>query len=686
EGQLYAGRSQTYPQRQSPFTEKVSLDELGQAVGLDYSAIALNGTQPANTAEGQSYCGGPWSVADCAGPLYSVRLLRDKLGRVASDKSVFGYPVLDDAGNRVAATHSRPWRGFGYDAMSRLAKAWTHPGVGAEVTTGTLSTHFVTAAQVEALGQQATQWQYQREATVGDLKAVVNAATNVARWQATNSGHQQKTVTVDGQTRALQYDAEGRLKSDSGAHKQLRTYEYDVRGPLAAVRSHAGRVIEAYAYDDAGRLVATFGQGAGQQESFAYDGVQMVGGYGQSQQANWEAAWGPGVDRLLEWRDGDGDKDYVPLTDYRGSVVAAWEEAAGRVRETAEYNPEGRLTLRDAEEQVKCEEGGGKAGRVCRAPAGMPFGFQSAWRSEESGLVYMRNRWYSPELGVFISQDPAGYVDSFNPYAFVAFDPINGWDPFGLNNGPQGLAVAGVAPQLPGGPGPFLPPGGPPPPTPGGGGNWQFRAPPELGPRIGPQALPRIMAGGAIQGFRWGLLSLLIPSNLFERNIASPGMCTADGKCMPRREQYLPKVEPQLEPNRSVQEPTGPLAPYLEPPPNQSSASLPGAPIVGPLNAAEGSKPPNLTPEGAGRRGAFDQAKRNSGVPTSQQPDRVLPNVDKRGNPQPGRIYEFDVPQPGGGSRSVQIRDDAAGHDFGPNDPQNRGPHFNDPRGNHYDY
>ncbi|MHB8878588.1 MAG: hypothetical protein ACYC8T_33230, partial [Myxococcaceae bacterium] len=43
EGQLYAGRSQTYPQRQSPFTEKVSLDELGQAVGLDYSAIALNG-------------------------------------------------------------------------------------------------------------------------------------------------------------------------------------------------------------------------------------------------------------------------------------------------------------------------------------------------------------------------------------------------------------------------------------------------------------------------------------------------------------------------------------------------------------------------------------------------------------------------------------------------------------------
>lgn len=34
----------------------------------------------------------------------------------------------------------------------------------------------------------------------------------------------------------------------------------------------------------------------------------------------------------------------------------------------------------------------------------------------------------------------------------------------------------------------------------------------------------------------------------------------------------------------------------------------------------------------------------------------------------------------------VEIRDDAKGHEF-PDDPtQNRGPHFNDPCGNHFDY
>jgi pretoxin HINT domain-containing protein/HNH/endonuclease VII toxin of polymorphic toxin system component len=94
----------------------------------------------------------------------------------------------------------------------------------------------------------------------------------------------------------------------------------------------------------------------------------------------------------------------------------------------------------------------------------------------------------------------------------------------------------------------------------------------------------------------------------------------------------------------------------------------------------------NLTPPGAGRRGAFNQAKRDAGVPTSQQPSATRPNTDRWGNPTPGRQYDFDVPAPGGGTRRVTIRDDAGGHDFGHNNPQNMGPHFNGPRKTHYEY
>jgi hypothetical protein len=96
--------------------------------------------------------------------------------------------------------------------------------------------------------------------------------------------------------------------------------------------------------------------------------------------------------------------------------------------------------------------------------------------------------------------------------------------------------------------------------------------------------------------------------------------------------------------------------------------------------------PKNLSPPGAGRQGAFNEAKRQSGIPTSQQPSNVTANKDRRGNVQPGRTYEFEVPSPGGGTKTVTIRDDAGGHDFGAGNPQNRGQHFNDEAGGHYDY
>nr|WP_236871001.1 HNH/endonuclease VII fold putative polymorphic toxin [Brevibacillus laterosporus] len=62
----------------------------------------------------------------------------------------------------------------------------------------------------------------------------------------------------------------------------------------------------------------------------------------------------------------------------------------------------------------------------------------------------------------------------------------------------------------------------------------------------------------------------------------------------------------------------------------------------------------------------------------SQQPKKVTPAVDRRGNSIPGKDYDF-------GDGKI-IRDHSGGHEF-PDDPtQNRGPHFNDVNGEHYDY
>jgi len=50
------------------------------------------------------------------------------------------------------------------------------------------------------------------------------------------------------------------------------------------------------------------------------------------------------------------------------------------------------------------------------------------------GSYYMRARWYDPEIGRFLSEDPAGAAGGTNAYVFAGDDPINGQDPSGLGD------------------------------------------------------------------------------------------------------------------------------------------------------------------------------------------------------------------------------------------------------------
>jgi uncharacterized protein RhaS with RHS repeats len=39
---------------------------------------------------------------------------------------------------------------------------------------------------------------------------------------------------------------------------------------------------------------------------------------------------------------------------------------------------------------------------------------------------------YKPEIGRFLQTDPLGYIDTINPYAYCANNPLNRVDPWGL--------------------------------------------------------------------------------------------------------------------------------------------------------------------------------------------------------------------------------------------------------------
>ena len=59
-----------------------------------------------------------------------------------------------------------------------------------------------------------------------------------------------------------------------------------------------------------------------------------------------------------------------------------------------------------------------------------PFGYCGEYLDIETGFVYLRNRYYDPNIGRFISEDPI--KDGNNWYAYCENNPVNRIDPSGL--------------------------------------------------------------------------------------------------------------------------------------------------------------------------------------------------------------------------------------------------------------
>ena len=71
-------------------------------------------------------------------------------------------------------------------------------------------------------------------------------------------------------------------------------------------------------------------------------------------------------------------------------------------------------------------------------------------------MYYYRNRYYSPQTGRFISEDPIGWASGqTNAYAYVNGNPVQLNDPFGLgstgtpgNNQAQNKQVSDIVREL----------------------------------------------------------------------------------------------------------------------------------------------------------------------------------------------------------------------------------------------
>ncbi|QHQ28837.1 putative rhs family protein [Xanthomonas albilineans] len=231
---------------------------------------------------------------------------------------------------------------------------------------------------------------------------------------------------------ARSYDADGHLLSDG-----TRTYTWDDRDHLSQI-TQGGTVIASYSYDALGRRSAKTESGATTQ--YLYDGLNTV----QEMQGTTinPILTGPGIDERYA-RDDNGGRTYF-LTDLLGSTRLL-TDTNGNAVQRYDYDPYGTTT---------------------QSSTSYNNPYQYTGREhDQSGLYYYRARYYMPELGRFISEDPIKLAGGVNGYAYVGENPISYFDPIGLQSYTPGKMPPSNIPGGPWTPDPSRPPGnflGPP--------------------------------------------------------------------------------------------------------------------------------------------------------------------------------------------------------------------------------
>ena len=451
----------------------------------DPSGLVVSVKDPAGRVSTYGYdaTGGMTSVTNSDGSTPNVTIGYDSAGRRSSMTDGSGtsrwtydaYDEVVDQTNGAGATMA-----YGYDAQGEQTTAVYPGGTGRTVTrtydkAGRLAT-------VTDWNHATTTFRYDPD---GDLTSTTNPNGTVATSTFDAADQLATSTLAKGTTTlaAISYprDGAGQLagETDSGLPGSAQTYTYTA---LEQVKS---ATTGAYGYDAADNptLVAgvrqtftvgdelcwsattgvptnpvcgTVPTGA---TTYSYDtsGDRITGGtttYGYDQSGRLTSLTRPGTTASYRY-DGNGLRASKTVN---GTTTAyAWDNAGNMVSDGTTaylYGPGGRpieqigasssqwyFTDNLGSTRALTDASGAVAGAYSYTPygtvightgtAGTPLQFDGEYTDAESGLVYLRARYYDPVTAQFLTVDPA-VKTSLSPYGFVGGNPLNDTDPTGL--------------------------------------------------------------------------------------------------------------------------------------------------------------------------------------------------------------------------------------------------------------
>jgi len=295
----------------------------------------------------------------------------------------------DRVGNITTITDASGTTTFTYDALYRLTAA-DYPGTADDQ-----------AFTYDAVGNRLT-----HTTAAGTRHYIYNNPGN--RLNEVRQGSTGGPIVY----RYVYDDAGNRIEKRDSANLLLQSGTYDQKNRITTLDGGGPVLVFEYDPNDY-RIAKDYGTGANQylMEGEHYEAIYDGAGAIQAKFLR-----GVVVDEIVNgyYYDGQGKKiNYTFHHDHLQSVTALTGHN-GDTEQTVVYGPFG--------EQI------GTSGTSPNV-----LGYTGRELDSETGLYYYRARYYDPEIGRFLNEDPLGFAaGDVNFYAYVSNNPVNGNDPSGL--------------------------------------------------------------------------------------------------------------------------------------------------------------------------------------------------------------------------------------------------------------
>jgi len=349
-------------------------DTLNRLTTLTYPA-RTNYTFSYDGLGRRTQLGRPNSVAtnyqyDTLSQLTSVlHQISSKSGTTTLDGATYIY---DAAGNRTSKTDKRTnvISTFSYDLLYELT----------QVLQGTTTTE---SYSYDAVGN--------RLSSLGQSPYAYNTSNQLTSYPGV-------TYTYDNNGNPLTKVASGGTTG----------YSWDFENRLTAVTLPGSGGTVSFKYDPLGRRIRKVSPSG--TTNYVYDGANVLEEVDTSGNVLARYVQSSGVDQPLAETRGSTTSYYQ--ADGLGSVTSLSNSSAA-LANTYAYDSFGKLTA--------------STGTVTN-----PYRYTGRDFDSETGLYYYRARYYDPNIGRLISEDPIRFKGGVNFYAYVGNNPLNLTDPSGL--------------------------------------------------------------------------------------------------------------------------------------------------------------------------------------------------------------------------------------------------------------